>query len=504
MTKHFFFRVAVLIAILSILAGSLRQRAAYAGQTPWLQKISPQVWAQSQTEEVEFLIVLQEQANLTEADQLPTKTEKGAYVYEALSSFAATHQKPVINTLKEMGVAYKSFWIVNLIWARGTAAHIQQLAQLNAVQQIAPNPHIQFSAPREAAPIAPAALNGIEWNIQKINAPQVWSLGYTGQGIVIGGQDTGYDWDHPALKNQYRGWDGLNAEHDYNWHDAIQSDNIYCDGNSAYPCDDHGHGTHTMGTMVGDDGGTNQIGVAPNARWIGCRNMDQGVGTPETYIECYQWFVAPTKIDGSLPDPAKAPDVINNSWGCPVTEGCVDLNILITATQNVRAAGILTVHSAGNAGSGCGTVNTPSAIYEASYSVGATQSNDAIAAFSSRGPVTVDGSNRLKPDISAPGVSVRSSDLGNSYSYKSGTSMAGPHVAGLAALLFSAQPNLIGQVTEVETLINQTAVLLYTTEGCGGDTAASLPNHTYGHGRIDAWAAIQAALKIIYFPLIQK
>lgn len=122
----------------------------------------------------------------------------------------------------------------------------------------------------------------MEWNLQLVGADQVWALGATGQGVVIGGQDTGYDWDHPALIEQYRGWDGLSADHNYNWHDAIHSNSGFndCGADSPEPCDDNRHGTHTMGTMVGDDGAGNQVGMAPGAEWIGCRNMDEGVGTP--------------------------------------------------------------------------------------------------------------------------------------------------------------------------------------------------------------------------------
>jgi uncharacterized repeat protein (TIGR01451 family) len=244
-----------------------------------------------------------------------------------------------------------------------------------------------------------------------------------------------------------------------------------------------------MGTMVGDDGGNNKIGMAPGARWIGCRNMDAGgKGTPETYIGCYQWFVAPTRVDGSEPRPDLAPDVINNSWSCPPSEGCTDPNVLLKAVQNLVAAGIVTAHSAGNLGSSCSSVEDPAAIYDESFTVGATASSDNIAGFSSRGPVTVDGSNRPKPDISAPGVNVRSSIPGGGYSLKSGTSMASPHVAGLVALLISAQPAMRGQVDQIEWAIEQTAVSRTTNEGCGGDLPDEIPNNTYGWGRIDALA----------------
>jgi subtilisin family serine protease len=338
-----------------------------------------------------------------------------------------------------------------------------------------------------------------------INAPDVWGEGINGEGVVIGGQDTGYDWQHPALIEQYRGWDGSTTDHNYNWHDAIHEDkqNAVNDSNCVFdspePCDDHGHGTHTMGTMVGDDHAGNQIGVAPGAKWIACRNMNHGVGTPATYSECYQWFIAPYPhggdplIDG---DPSKAPHVINNSWSCPPSEGCVDPDILREVVENVRAAGIITVQAASNGGPSCGTINSPAAIYDASYSVGATDNSDRIAGFSSRGPVSAGDNNPAKPDISAPGVSIRSSQPGDTYGYSSGTSMAAPHVVGLIALLINTRPDLAGDVTIIEDSINQSAVPQFSNDGCAGDTADSRPNHTYGWGRIDAWQAYQAIIEI--------
>ena len=132
--------------------------------------------------------------------------------------------------------------------------------------------------------------------------------------MVAGGADTGYQWDHPALKSQYRGWLGSSADHNYSWHDAIHSSSGVCGADAPAPCDDNGHGTHTMGTLVGDDGAGNQIGVAPGAKWIGCRSMDGGTGTPATYTECLQWFIAPTDLSNQNPEPSMAPDVVNNSW----------------------------------------------------------------------------------------------------------------------------------------------------------------------------------------------
>ncbi len=444
--------------------------------------------------EAEFLIVLHAQADTAPARQLQGKEARGAWVMTTLQGVAEATQPPVLKLLQEMGIPHRSYWIVNMIWARGSWEAVRRIAELPEVAKILANPSVPLQRPtlEEEASAAPEA---IEWGITKTGAPTVWGMGYRGQNIVVAGQDTGYKWDHPALKNKYRGWNGSTADHNYHWHDAIHSGGGVCGANSQVPCDDDSHGTHTMGTMVGDDGAGNQIGMAPQAKWIGCRNMDRGNGTPATYAECFQWFIAPTNLAGGNPDPTKAPHVINNSWGCPPSEGCTDVQVLKTVVENTRNAGIVVVVSAGNAGSSCGSVNDPPAIYDASYSVGATSSTDTIASFSSRGPVTVDGSNRMKPDISAPGVGIRSSVPSGGYSSMSGTSMAGPHVAGAVALLLSAVPGWIGQVDAVEERLNLTASHDVTPTGqvCGGTPDNQFPNNTYGHGRLDIYKAINEA-----------
>jgi uncharacterized repeat protein (TIGR01451 family) len=244
-----------------------------------------------------------------------------------------------------------------------------------------------------------------------------------------------------------------------------------------------------MGIMVGDDGAGTQIGMAPQAKWIGCRNMDNGVGSPESYIECFQWFLAPTDLQDQHPDPNKAPDVINNSWSCTSGEGC-SADTLKTVIDTVRAAGIVVVASAGNSGPGCSTVNTPPGIYDSSFTVGNTTSNDEINPSSSRGPVTVDGSGRLKPEISAPGTGIWSSVPTNQYAYMSGTSMAAPHVSGLVALMISASPTLRDQVDQIESLIEGSAQPLTTTQTCGV-SGQNIPNNTFGWGRIDAYQAVK-------------
>jgi subtilisin family serine protease len=472
-------------------------------------KIAPSLLAQAEPgEETEFLVVLARQADLSAAAALPTKAEKGRFVYETLRRVALATQPPLRAWLQEQGIPHRAYYIVNAVWVRGDLDLARALALRADVARVDGNPQIaglqasQFhgaapapgASPAPGANLAPAAL---EPNIAYTNADDVWALGFTGQGIVVGAQDTGYAWDHPALQSHYRGWDGLAANHDYNWHDSIHANSSSCGADSPAPCDDNSHGTHTLGTILGDDGGPNQIGMAPGAEWIGCRNMNEGIGSPATYLECFEFFLAPYPVGGDPlidGDPTLAPDVTNNSWTCPPFEGC-STNTLLAAVQAQRAAGILTVVSAGNSGNpdpfiGCNTVDDPPALYAEVYTVGALATGtDDIAGFSSRGPVSEDGSNRRKPDITAPGTFVRSSVPGGGYNNFSGTSMAAPHVAGAVALLWSAVPELVGQISITEQILNESAVDIVDSD-CG---SSGSPNNTYGHGRLEVKAALDLA-----------
>jgi subtilisin family serine protease len=331
-------------------------------------------------------------------------------------------------------------------------------------------------------------LSTVEWGVAAVRAPEVWARGYTGQGVVIADLDTGVQWDHPGILPAYRGWDGITATHDYNWLDPTGK-------SSATPSDDRGHGTHTVGTLVGDDGQGNQTGVAPGAQWIGCRNMDSGFGSVALYTACFQFALAPTDVNGQNPDPARAADLTSNSWSCePPETDCAVPSSLVTPTQALRSAGILVVAAAGNYGAGgCGTVQYAPGTLDQSFTVGAVDAGNNIAYFSSRGPSFFTG--RLKPDLVAPGVGVRSTEPPNIYGYKSGTSMATPHVAGVVALLWSAAPWLRGQADETEAILRATARPLTTTsQACGGVPGAQTPNNTFGYGLIDAQAAVSAAL----------
>lgn len=499
----------VLLTAVFLLTTLLLATATAENDPDWQAKVDPALLAEATSnnnsnnnEPLSLLVEFGAQADLSRASTLPDKTSRGTFVYDQLTAVARTSQHDVQSWLTSHKLTFRSYAINNSLWVQLPAHLLPALAQRPEVAYLHANRPFPADIPltTDMAPLHRNVPQAIEWGVARIGAPLVWAEGVTGTAVVVGGQDTGYEWTHPALINQYRGWNTASqtADHNYHWHDAIREDlsgngsNFRCGFDSAVPCDDNSHGTHTMGTMVGDDGGTNQIGVAPGAQWIGCRNMEEGWGTPQTYIECFDWFLAPTDLAGANPRPDLAPHVINNSWGCPSYEGCNSSNfgLMETAVDNLRAAGVVVVASAGNGGSACGTVNTPAAFFESSFTVGNTMSNDSIAFSSSRGPVTNYGT-RLKPEISAPGTSIRSAVLNGGYGVKSGTSMAGPHVAGALALLMAADPDLRGNPDALEALLAENALPLTTSQGCGGDSPTAVPNNVYGHGRVDVFAAYQ-------------
>lgn len=426
-----------------------------------------------------------------------TYLERRRALVDTLRATAEVSQADVRHWLEQRHIAYRQFWIVNMIQAYLSPAQLDEIAARGDVAKLAANPVIHLKMPDQQAAAAEAPVvdepEAIAWGVSKINAPLVWAKGDTGQGIVIAGQDTGIRWTHNALKSHYRGWNGTTADHNYNWHDSIHSANATCPPDQQAPCDDHGHGSHTVGTMVGDDGASGQYGVAPGAKFIGCRNMNGGNGTPATYNECAQWLLAPTDLAGNNPNPDLAPDIVSNSWGCPTTEGCTTGDEVKAAIDNLVAGGIFFVAAAGNDGPNCQTINNQPATLDSAFTIGSTTSADAMSSFSGRGPVT--GANRVKPDVSAPGSNVlsvwRTSDTATNTI--SGTSMATPHVAGAAALLMASSPMLKGNPVAVAQLLTSTAVHLNDTQECGGIPATTFPNPVQGYGRIDVNAAYMAA-----------
>src|SRR5213593_290180 len=400
--RRLFCSLLIVAAAIAALGAFGSSRASSQGSPPEQAAIATKIapWVMEHTangQQAEFFIMLADQADLTGAAALPTKNEKGRYVYDALRNKSQASQGPLLQLLRERGLEHQSFYIVNAILVKGSREIAEMLAARPDVARVEGNPHIQNSFPQLGpaadVPSQPGAPATIEPGINYTHAPSVWALGFNGQNIVVASADTGQRWTHNALKPHYRGWDGVTADHDYNWHDAIHdSSGNPCGNDSPFPCDDAGHGTHTIGIAIGDDGAGNQIGMAPGAQCIGCRNMDVGVGTPARYIECMEFFLAPYPVGGdpSQGDPTKAPDITINSWGCPTSEGC-SVNTLQSAVEGQAAAGIMMVVAAGNSGSSCSSVTDPPSFYAASYTVGALNTGtDTIAFFSSRGPATRD------------------------------------------------------------------------------------------------------------------
>ncbi|MBI5034322.1 MAG: S8 family serine peptidase [Chloroflexi bacterium] len=503
--------------ILSIVIVILVVSLAFEGVTAQTGKVDPRVLEDTANGAVgHFIVVLKSQAATRALGVSVSDSRIRTHlVFNALRDTANVSQPAVRAQLDSLGAKHRSFFVVNAFAVEGNRAVVDALASRADVLLIEPDR--VFRVPLETADaLAPNAPTGIEWNISKVGAPSVWAHGYTGQGIVFANADTGVQWDHPALKSHYRGWNGTTANHNYNWYDAIQTSLVggsACGYALAAPCDDYPHGTHAMGTGIGDDGAGNQIGVAPGAKWIACRNMDRGYGRPSTYIACLQFLLAPTDLSGNNPNPDLHADVISNSYGCPIGPPPYGEDCTVTSMQdtiaNLRTAGIFMSVSAGNSGSGCSSVTDPPAIFDASTTIGATNINDDIVSFSSRGPVTISGTVLSKPDLVAPGLSIRSSMPTNNYQYDSGTSMAAPHVAGVVALLWSAFPQLRRHVDETESILEQSAVHLTTTQGCGGDTSSQVPNNVYGYGRVDVNAAYDLAVsmgyalnRFYYFPFL--
>jgi len=364
-----------------------------------------------------------------------------------------------------------------------------EIAQRDDVAYLEPNTEFRVNLETPEVGTNVSAPQAIEWNVQWVKADQVWN-DYEGDGHVVANADTGVAWKHPALINRYRGSTGGNVNHNYNWWDAIHGGSSNrCGFNTQEPCDDNGHGTHTTGTAVGYDPNTdNHIGVAPGATWIGCRNMNAGVGTIQTYVECFQFFIAPTDLRGNNANPQLAPHVIGNSWGCTSGEGC-KVDSLESAVNAVVRAGIFMSVSAGNSGTSCSSVFEPPATYAASFSVGALGfKSNTIAGYSSRGPVTADGSNRLKPNIAAPGSSVRSSYPPSGYASLSGTSMASPHITGAIPIIWQAKPELLRDIEATVDLLQSSATPRPTT-ACS--SPGNSPNNVYGYGELNVQAAVQ-------------
>jgi subtilisin family serine protease len=461
----------ILVLSLALTVGLLVSLAPSALSSP-STKIDARVSAQLKAHgSANFWIQFGKQANLRPAYHMRNWNARGQFVVDQLKATANSSQAGVRGFLRAQHVKFQSFWIQNSIHVKvGSAALVRSLASRSEVAGITPDWHATVEK------MTPGSADAAEWGIKNIQANKVWkTLNVRGEGTVVANIDTGVQYNHPALVKQYRGNLGNGSfNHNYNWWDPSH----VCGNNT--PCDNVAHGTHTMGTMVGL-AGTNKIGVAPKAKWIAAKGCETNSCSSNALLSSGQFILAPTNLQGGAPDPSKRPDVVNNSWG----GGRGDSWYSSTVNAWV-AAGIYPQFSNGNSGPSCSTANDPGE-YVAAYSAGAYDINNTIASFSSRGPSFF--SSEVKPNISAPGVNVRSSVPTNSYGNFSGTSMASPHVAGTVALIISKNPARRGNINAIRTLLDNGATDVNSLT-CGGNVD---DNNVFGEGRLNALASVQAA-----------
>ena len=503
--------VRLVLALIWLLSASPLSMAAIsdapAGRAPMASLtngivVEPQLQAQIEAERAaSYLIYFRDRPDFAAASTMSWR-ERGWFVYQALRDAADRSQKRVRAYLEKQGVKYQAFWIDNIIAVeRSDRVTLNGLLSFPEIAALRATRTLKLIEPIKAKAV-PTAVQAIEPNIAHVGAPTAWAQGITGQGIVVASIDTGVRYSHQALVGHYRGNLGNGAfDHNYNWWDP------YGDHPST-PTDDNGHGTHTMGTMVGNDGGVNQIGMAPGAQWIACRGCSTSDCADTALLECAQFMAAPWNLAQNNPDPDRRPHVVNNSWGdCGTTydswfQGVIDA---------WHAAGIYPVFSNGNNSNcgyssppPCGTVGNP-ARYGNVTGIGSTGRDDGqYASHSNRGPTdnpdTINPRDfpTLKPQMAAPGVNIRSSVPDNDAAYQggwSGTSMSAPHVSGLVALIWQAAPCLRGNYAATETLIEQSATPITTglPGACDGEGPEQLPNQSTGWGEINAAAAVEAA-----------
>uniref|UniRef100_A0AAU3I4G7 S8 family serine peptidase n=1 Tax=Streptomyces sp. NBC_01393 TaxID=2903851 RepID=A0AAU3I4G7_9ACTN len=457
--------------------------ALAAGTAPSAEVDSTLTAAVAKGGDATFFVLLKDQADLSGAKKQKTHAARARAAFKELRANAADSQASLTSFLDKKRIGHQDYWIANAIQVTGDQDLVNELAKRSDVASIVKEQHYKLDSVEAAdSEITTSRTDSSasgddtpEWGVADIGADDVWKqYDDRGEGIVIANVDSGVQYNHPDLVAQYRGNNGDGSfTHDYNWYDPTGQ----C-GTSGVPCDNNGHGTHTMGTMVGRNG----IGVAPNAKWIAAKGCESSSCSDASLLAAGQWILAPTDHNGQNPRPDLAPNIVNNSWGGGDTTFYQDI------VEAWNAAGIFEAFAAGNDGDGktCSTAHAPGS-QAPSYGVGAYDSAGTIASFSGFGPSLVDGS--MKPNISAPGVNVRSTWPGSSYNSISGTSMATPHVAGAVALLWSAAPSLIGKIDETRALLDQGARDVDDTH-CGGTVGM---NNVWGEGKLDILASVDLA-----------
>ncbi len=410
-----------------------------------------------------------------EADQTPLEMRAKTVLHRS-QTHAYLKQAPLLARLHQMqGVRQiRSFWLVNMIELEVLPTQLSAVQQLTGIRQIERSDALTFALipPAETSEVPlTEALNGREPGLTAIGAPFMWNLGYTGRNRRAMLFDTGVWPRHPAFSGRFLG-------------DRLGNQQAWLGFDRTVPGDKPGtHGTHVIGTMLGLDALNNDtIGAAMNAYFIATDPIVENIADVRNWPELvlpFQWALNP---DGDTSTTHDIPDVINNSWGRYLTDTSVCSGVVAQVIAAVEAAGIANVFSAGNEGPGGQTIGSPAQISLDTlsiFSVAAIDQNNNIAGFSSRGPTrcATDSRTAIKPEVSAPGVNIRSANGTNGYGQKSGTSMASPHVSGAVLLLKEAFPEVSGR--QILNALYQTA----TDLGQAGE------DNTYGMGMISLPAA---------------
>jgi subtilisin family serine protease len=445
--------------------------AAAASATPLISSSLKATLSKGKTADI--MVIMKGSTNsvlaAVETQNFVNTNTKATHLYQELNRFTAEKQRDVLSILSKLRTGKVTpFYITNRISVAGATEEV--LAALSAREDVEEVREAKVIHLEDVVVESESEIQALEWGVAKVRAPAAWAAGFTGAGVVVSNIDTGVRHTHEALRAGYRA--------EYGWFDPYTG--------SQEPIDQNGHGSHTMGSIAGRNG----TGVAQGSHWIACRGCDTSSCTEPALIGCGEWTFCPTLADGSAPNCDMRPHLSSNSWG-----GGNDDPFYDEVINMWNSVDILPIFAIGNSGPGCRSANSPGDRPNV-ISVGATNDVDAVASFSSHGPnLSV---TRIKPEISGPGVNIRSCGFRGDalYAVLSGTSMATPHVAGAAALLLesgvSGRENILKALADGSYKPTMSQIVC---TGAGVDPDNPWPNNSYGWGRFD----IAASLNVTYF-----
>ncbi len=460
--------------------------------------LSEEMARRNDDEKINVIVIMKSQYDRAQmnrqANYFATRSERREFVVNELKAFAEATQFDLRRSLDEMRrndmtTEPTVLWMANALGLSANKAAIADLARRNDIEIIGYDIERNWIPDGEEATPA-SATREITPNVTQVGANQVWDLGYTGEGIVVAVIDTGVNYNHLDVADHL--WDG-GTEFPHHGFDVYNNDND--------PMDDHGHGSHCSGTVLGDGTAGSQTGMAPDATLmcVKCLNAN-GSGGATPISAGIQWAVE------------HGCDLFSMSLG--ISNSTIAERTLLRQTCVAALdAGVVAAIAAGNEGNQMWQAPIPNNVrvpgscpppymdevqgenpgdLTCSVCIGAVNYNDAAANFTSRGPVTWTntefgdypydpGIGLIRPDVCAPGVDIKSLNYQSNtgYTLMSGTSMATPCAAGCMALMLCKDPNLMP--ADVCRILEETAVRL--AEG---------KSNIFGFGRIDVLAAVEA------------